>query len=82
MGVVYVAFRHDLRAGVALKTFQQKYLYDRELLDRFPDEGHAWLKLGFHRNIVSALWVELIQERPYRSLFFFLGSPMRSNNTS
>ncbi len=47
---------------VALKTFKQQYLSDRDIRDYFLREATIWVNLGFHPNIVQAYKVLHIAE--------------------
>lgn len=58
MGIVYLCMDHEEERPVALKTFQSKFLPDREARDRFLREGTAWIELGSHPHIVRCYGVE------------------------
>jgi len=72
MGVVYICSSSNGNL-YALKTFQDKYLLSAAAKERFVDEAKAWLKLGYHHNIVQAKWVERIDGKPYIILECVLG---------
>jgi len=63
-GVVYkVRDREDGRIR-ALKTFQARYLWSEADRQRFEREAMTWIRLDPHPNIVTAEWIELVQEFP------------------
>lgn len=51
MGEVYLCYDEETHSGVALKTFQQRYITNR-LQQKFFDEVAVWIELGIHQNIV------------------------------
>jgi eukaryotic-like serine/threonine-protein kinase len=73
MGIVYVCYDHELRRPLALKTFQDRFLSDKAIVDRFKWEAEAWTRLGRHQNIVWAVWAEVIQGRPFVALEYVSG---------
>lgn len=58
MGIVYLCLDRYEDRPIALKTFQSKFLPDREARDRFLREGTAWIEMGSHPNIVRCYAVE------------------------
>lgn len=55
MGVVYLCVDHGSGdRPVALKTFHQRFLSDRDTRDRFLREADVWVRLGRHPPIVRA----------------------------
>ena len=54
MGIVYVAYDRQRRRQVVLKTFQNKFLWDEEAINRFKTEAELWMRIGSHPNIVRA----------------------------
>jgi serine/threonine protein kinase len=73
MGIVYVCYDHELHRPLALKTFQDRFLSDKAIVDRFKWEAEAWTRLGRHQNIVWAVCVEVIQGRPFVALEYVSG---------
>ena len=70
MGIVYIVEDvHSLRTGsslvLALKTFQERFLWRNEAIDRFEREAMHWTSIGFHPHIVTAHMVERLEGRPY-----------------
>jgi tetratricopeptide (TPR) repeat protein len=64
MGVVYIAYDHEWEKIFAIKTFQDKFLWDDEIIQRFMAEAEMWTKLEIHSNIVSAEFVKKIEGKP------------------
>ena len=73
MGVVYLCYDPKNIMPVAIKTFQDKYLKDKDSVDRFIYEANAWVDLEKHKNIVRAYYVENIEYRPYIFLEYVAG---------
>ncbi|MCI0620285.1 MAG: serine/threonine-protein kinase [Acidobacteria bacterium] len=70
MGLVYLvedlpSLQQGIRLLLALKTFQNRYLWNREAIARFNQEALHWVALGWHPHIVHALVVEEIEGKPY-----------------
>jgi coenzyme F420-reducing hydrogenase delta subunit-like protein len=64
MGIVYIAHDHDWDQNFAIKTFQDKYLWDENVIQRFMEEAETWTKLERHTNIVFANFVTKIEGKP------------------
>ncbi len=73
MGLVFLCYDHTHMMPVAIKTFQDKYLMDKDLIDRFMVEAETWIRLEKHKNIVRAYFVKKISDRPYIFLEFVPG---------
>jgi serine/threonine protein kinase len=73
MGIVYICHDHEFKKPMALKTFQDRFLSDQAVMDRFKWEAEAWVRLEKHYNIVRAYWVQMIQGRPYIVLEYIAG---------
>lgn len=66
MGLVYIC--HSPRYGpVALKTYKDRY-DNKSMRDAFYSEAETWIKIGNHVNIVKALSVDFIDEKPFIQL--------------
>ena len=74
MGVVYICYDNEMKAPVALKTFQDKYLANSSFARRFKHEAEIWVRLKKHHNIVRALWLEEIKDRLYIVLEYVGGN--------
>ena len=73
MGIVYVCYDYKSGLPIALKTFQDKYLTDHAFIERFKYEAEVWVRLGRHRNIVRAEYLEDIEGRLYIVLEYVAG---------
>ena len=80
MGVVYVVHDRELAGLVAAKTFRDEAFRVRgsEAADRFRREALAWIRVGFHPNIVRAHKVVSIRDKPYLFLEYVSGGPLSS----
>ena len=76
MGVVYICYDHEDRIPFALKTFQDRYLKNQDMRDRFIREAETWVELEKHRNIVKAVGVMNIQRIPYIILEYIANPEM------
>jgi hypothetical protein len=63
-GAVYKVRDHDDARVYALKTFKAALLWSEEDRNRFIREAAIWLRLPPHPNIVSAKWIEVIEDFP------------------
>jgi len=64
MGVVHIAFDRELQRVVAVKTPLPSVLASHDGRARFHREAEAWIALGLHPNICSALYVQEIGGMP------------------
>ena len=81
MGIVYIvedlkSRAHNIRLRLALKTFQARYLWNDEAIARFEREALVWIELGKHPNIVHAMLVQRVANRPYLWLEFIDGESL------
>ena len=65
MGEVYLCMDSLAGAPRAIKTFQDQFLYDVDIRERFAKEALTWAKLGRHPNIVTVYEVEKIDGKPF-----------------
>ena len=77
MGIVYIARYFDYTA--AIKTFQDKFLFDEASKNRFVNEAKTWLDLESHTNIVFANLVINIEDKPYIFLEYVDGGNLSQN---
>lgn len=81
MGIVYLTYGVDnyIETGKksAIKTFQDWCFFEPEIVERFTREAEVWIKLGHHQNIVRALAVFKIDNRPYILLELVEGCDLR-----
>ena len=64
MGVVYIARDNWSNQIFAIKTFQDKFIWNSELINRFLNEAEIWVNLEKHTNIVFANFVQIIEGKP------------------
>lgn len=77
MGVVYICYDHEGRVPLALKTFQDRYLQNQQMRERFIQEAETWIALEKHQNIVKAIAVQNIQGKLYIVLEYIANPDMR-----
>ena len=65
MGIVYICLNIDHNNFFALKTFQDKFLFSKEMKDSFKREALAWVQLEQHPNIVQAIAFEELDYRNF-----------------
>jgi serine/threonine protein kinase len=73
MGIVFLCYDNEGKIPVAIKTFLDNYLLDKNSIDRFIHEASTWVDLGRHRNIVRSYYVSNINFRPYVFLEYVVG---------
>lgn len=61
-GTVFIIYNDDLKKSLALKTLQDKYLNDKEVIEDFKKESLIWTELK-HPNIVEAYGLDIIDGR-------------------
>jgi tetratricopeptide (TPR) repeat protein len=77
MGVVYIVSDHDWNGRIyAAKTFQDKYIWNEEAIQRFLAEAEAWISLERHTNIVFADFVMKIEGKPFVFLDYVYGGDL------
>ena len=65
MGIVYIVNHLKTGETFAMKSIQQKFLWNNEAYKMFIQEAETWIKLEKHPNIVRALAVRQINSRPF-----------------
>ena len=73
MGIVYIAGNLEEDQIFAIKTFQDKYLWDEDVIQRFMAEAEIWTELERHTNIVFANFVRRIEGKPLLFLEYING---------
>jgi len=63
MGLVYIVEGDERR--YAAKTFQHQFACNLPLVERFLREARTWILTGFHRNIVHAYFIDIIDATPF-----------------
>lgn len=61
-GTVYIVYNDELKKALAMKTLQDRYIYDKESIENFKKESLIWMELK-HPNIVEALGLDIIDDR-------------------
>jgi len=64
MGIVYIAHDHEWDKIIAIKIFQDKFLWDEDVIQKFMAEAETWIELERHTNIVFANCVSRIEGKP------------------
>ncbi len=78
MGIVYIAYDRQRRRQVVLKTFQNKFLWDEEAINRFKTEAELWMRIGGHPNIVRAYDLRTFMGKPHVIAEYVHGGPLRT----
>ena len=77
MGIVYIVRDHDWNERIyAAKTFQDKYIWDEEVIRKFIAEAETWIALERHTNIVFANFVMKIEGKPFLFLDYIHGGDL------
>lgn len=80
MGVIYKCFDHKLRQILAAKTFRDDFVSSRtidSIIKQFIMEGKIWISLSWHKNIVIAKFIEVVDDRPFIFLEYVSGGTLR-----
>ena len=80
-GIVYVCA--DLKNNneiIALKTLQDQFLEDKDMVDTIKREALAWVQIGPHPFIVRALFVKNVDDQPYIGLEY-IAKDKKGRNT-
>lgn len=64
-GIVYLVHSNEIGGLFALKTFQDEFINDQEVRNRFKKEASVWVELGNHPNLVRAIFVDAPSGRLY-----------------
>jgi tetratricopeptide (TPR) repeat protein/tRNA A-37 threonylcarbamoyl transferase component Bud32 len=76
MGVIFFCFDSENTSPVVIKTFQDKYLSDKNSVNRFEWEANSWVQLEKHRNIVEAYLVKKINGQLFIILEMITGDKL------
>lgn len=76
MGVVYIAIDHEWNRVFAIKTFQDKFLWNEDIINRFMEEAETWVNLERHTNILFANFVHKIEGKPFIFLEYIDGGDL------
>jgi len=77
MGLVYLVYQPEVGLPFAVKTFREEFLMNHVAVERFRQEARTWMQLGQHQQIVQALFVETIDDKPHLFLEYVEGSTLR-----
>src|SRR5687768_2754884 len=71
MGEVFVCgYRDSTEPQLALKTFQQRFFFNREVRQAFVREASVWARLSGLPHVLPALGLEAIDGRPFVTMPF------------
>ncbi len=73
MGIVYIVRDNTTMKLYAVKTFQDKFLWNESIVRMFNKEAEVWVRLGLHQNIVQAVKVRDFDGKPYIFLEYIDG---------
>jgi len=76
MGIIYIVQDHEWNRIFAFKTFQDKYIWDKDAIQRFIAEAVIWTELERHTNIVFANFVLKIEGKPLLGLEYIDGGDL------
>jgi tetratricopeptide (TPR) repeat protein/tRNA A-37 threonylcarbamoyl transferase component Bud32 len=76
MGTVYIVFDSENIKFYAMKTFQERYLWDEGVVGQFIKEAEIWINLERHPHIVQAELVKIIEGKPYIFLEYIQGTDL------
>ncbi len=68
MGIVFICFDQERDSSVVLKTFQDRFMKSKFIVDAFKHEALAWIILDYHPNIVRAQYVIKVEGKIYIAL--------------
>lgn len=77
MGTVYIVFDSSQVKSYAMKTFQEKHVWDEKIIKQFINEAEIWIRLGRHPNIVQAELVKEIEGKHYIFLEYIQGTDLQ-----
>ena len=76
MGVVYIAREYKSNGLIAIKTFQDKFLWDNNAIQRFMAEAEVWIAIEHHANIVFANTIRIVEGKPLLFLEYVPGGDL------
>ena len=75
-GVVYIC--SGALGMVAVKSFKDEYSKQEEVIKDFYHEAEVWVKLGGHRNLVTAFFVMPLDFKPHVFVEYVDGGSLRN----
>ena len=76
MGVVYPAYDNALMQVFAIKTFQERFLWNQNIINGFIREAEVWMNLDEHPNITRAMSIQKDHGIPYIILEYVDGGDL------
>jgi len=81
-GIVYVCYSDRWKQMVAVKSFQDQYLYRGDkiadkVVEDFYHEAETWMKLGWHLHIVNAVEITFLDYKPHILLEYVDGGDLK-----
>lgn len=76
MGIVYIVFDREQDAMFAVKTFQDKYFWNEDIIQRFISEAETWTDLERHTNIVHSNFIFISEGKPLLFLDYIDGGDL------
>ena len=77
MGLVYLVYQPEIGIPFAVKTFREEFLMSHVAVERFRQEARMWMQLGQQQQIVQALFVQTIDNKPHLFLEYVEGATLR-----
>lgn len=78
MGIVFIVTDRDTGKKYAMKTFQDKFIWNDSVVKMFYHEAEIWIRLGVHQNIVQAIKVKDYDGKPYVFLEYIEGTDLEA----
>ena len=78
MGIVYIVNDSKDNSTYALKSFQDKFMWNDSVVKMFYHEAEIWIRLGENQNIVQAIKVEEFDGKPYIFLEYVKGTDLEA----
>lgn len=79
MGIVYICYNSLWDIPVALKTFQERFIFTQKIREEFKHEALAWVNLKQHPFIVKAYTVDNFKNRLFILLEYIPVDEKRRN---
>lgn len=78
MGIVYIVNDVETNHIYAMKSFQDKFMWNDSVVKMFYHEAEIWVRLGENQNIVQAIKVEPFDGKPYIFLEYIKGTDLEA----
>lgn len=73
MGIIFIVFDTENAKFYAVKTFQERFIWNDRIIKQFVKEAEIWINLDKHPHIVKAELVKIIEGKPYIFLEYITG---------